>query len=115
MKRCSPEPGHKYAGVVSIKHVYEIAKFKIDEINCAHFTMREMCINVLNAAKRCGIKVVKHDLDSDELGEFLEERAKVNQKELEEVAQRRAAKMMRTAAAAAAAAASTQTPATTKK
>lgn len=95
------EPGNKIAGIVSLKHVYEIAKFKIDDINCAHFDMKQMCINVLNSANRCGIKVVKNDIDPIELGEFLEERNKINQKELSEIAEKRAAKMMRSAAAAA--------------
>lgn len=58
------EPGHKVAGVISLKHVYEIAKFKNDDINCAGFTIKEMCINVLKAANRAGVKVVPHDLGS---------------------------------------------------
>jgi large subunit ribosomal protein L11 len=62
IKRASMEPGKKVAGVVSIKHVYEIAKFKNDDINCASFSLQEMCINVINAANRAGIKIVHRDL-----------------------------------------------------
>lgn len=109
VKRCSAEPGHKIAGIVSLKHVYEIARFKHDDINCAHFSMKQMCQNVLNTANRCGIKVVRGDVDPNELGEFLAERARINQKEVEEIAEKRAAKMMRSSAAAAAASA-TATP-----
>lgn len=109
------EPGHKYSGIVSLKHVYEIAKFKHDDINCAHFSMKQMCINVLNTANRCGIKVVKEDLDANELGEFLAEREKISQKEVSDIAERRAAKMMRSSAVAAAAAAAAQANAAAKK
>lgn len=67
--------------------------------------MKQMCISVINTANRCGIKVVKSDLDPVELGEFLEKRREIEKKEIEEIAEKRAAKMMRSSAAAAAAAA----------
>jgi len=89
------EPGHKVAGVVSIKHVYEIAKFKITDINCAHMDLKQMCIKVLNSANRTGIKVVKHDLDPSELKEFLDARKKVEESELKLLTEKKAAKMMR--------------------
>ena len=62
IKRASMEPGRKVAGVISIKHVYEIAKFKNEDINCESFSLKEMCINVLKVCHRAGIKVVPHDL-----------------------------------------------------
>lgn len=95
------EPGRKVAGVVSIKHVYEIAKFKLEDINCAHMSLKEMCIKVINSANRAGIKVVKHDLDPVELKEFLEQREELEKQELKELTDKRAAKLMRSANAAA--------------
>jgi large subunit ribosomal protein L11 len=89
------QPGHNVAGVISVKHVYEIAKYKLDDINCAHMNIKEMCIRVINAANRAGIKVVKHDLDPVELKEFLDERANIEKKELQELLEKKAAKMMR--------------------
>ena len=103
VKRCSVEPGGKVAGVVSLKHVYEIAKFKQEDVNCAHLSLKQMCISVINTANRSGIKVVKHDLDPNELAEFLDERKRIEQAEITQIAEKRAAKMMRSAAAAAAA------------
>lgn len=94
-------PGQKVAGVLSIKHVYEIAKFKLEDVNCAHMSLKEMCIKVLNSANRAGIKVVKHDLDSAELEEFLNQRQEIEKQELQELADKRAAKMMRAAKKAA--------------
>jgi large subunit ribosomal protein L11 len=89
------------AGILSIKHIYEIAKFKNEDINCAHLSIKQMCIKVIDAANSCGIKIVKHDLDPKELKEFLEERKEQTQKEIESIAEKRAAKLMRTAAIAA--------------
>jgi len=104
------EPGHQVAGVISLKHVYEIAKFKSNEINCAHKSMKELCINVINTANRNGIKIVKDDIDPEELAEFLEKRALINEEEVKIIAEKKAAKLMRAAnvAAAAAAAASAE-------
>ena len=64
IKRASMEPGRKIAGVISIKHVYAIAKYKNEDINCAAFSMEEMCINILKACHRSGIKVVHSDLSN---------------------------------------------------
>ena len=93
------------AGFITLKHVYEIAKFKIDDINCAHYSLERMCINVLNTARTCGVKVVKGDLDPKELGEFLQAREEVVKKEKAELVEKRTAKLMRASNAAAATAA----------
>lgn len=101
IKRASMEPGRKVAGVISVKHVYEIAKFKHEDINCAHLNIKEMCIKVINSANRAGIKVVKHDLNPNELEEFLREREAIEKQELKDLTEKRAAKLMRSTAAAA--------------
>ncbi len=109
IKRASMEPGHKVAGIVSMKHVYEIAKFKIQDINCAHLSLKEMCIKVINVANRAGIKVVKDDINPVELKEFLEKRRMIEEAEKVELVEKKAAKSMRASAAAAAASASATT------
>jgi large subunit ribosomal protein L11 len=103
VKRASMEPGRKIAGVVSIKHVYEIAKFKSEDINCKHMSIRDLCIRVLNSANRCGIKVVHQDLNPIELSEFLAQRKSLEEQELNDIAEKRASKRMKAASAAAAA------------
>ena len=95
------QPGRTVAGVISIKHVYEIAKYKLDDINCAHMDIKEMCIKVINSANRAGIKIVKHDIDPVELKEFLDERANIEKLELQELLDKKSAKMMRAAKKAA--------------
>ena len=109
IRRGSMEPGRTTVGVVSIKHVYEIAKFKIQDIYCAQFSLREMCIRVLNVANMDGIKVVKHDLDANELREFLAKRAEIEKAEIASLAEKKAARMMKASATAAAAAAAAKT------
>lgn len=103
IKRSSMEPGHKVGGVISLKHVYEIAKFKQEDINCSHFSLEEMCVKIIASAYRSGIKVVKEDLEPTELEEFLQARAKAQENELKDIAEKRAAKLMRAANLAAAA------------
>jgi large subunit ribosomal protein L11 len=93
------QAGRQIAGVVSVKHVYEIAKLKIEDINCAHMGLQEMCHKVVDCANRCGIKVVNHDLDPEELREFLTQRKETEKKELQEIAEKKAARMMKAAAA----------------
>ena len=103
IKRASMEPGKRIAGVISLKHVYEIAKFKSEDINCAHRSLEELCVSVINTANRSGIKVVQQDLDPQELKEFLDERKNIELLEIKDIEERRAAKLMRASAAAAAA------------
>jgi large subunit ribosomal protein L11 len=109
IKRASMEPGNKVAGIVSIKHVYEIAKFKLQDINCAHLSLKEMCIKIINSANRAGIKVVKEDINPAELKEFLEKRRMIEEAEKQELVEKKAAKAMRASAAAAAASAASST------
>lgn len=105
IKRASMLPGQTFGGVISLKHVYEIAKFKNEDINCAHYSLKEMCIKVINTANRAGIKIVKEDIDPTELSEFLAERKTIEEREKTELAEKKAAKLMRAAAASQAAAA----------
>jgi large subunit ribosomal protein L11 len=95
ISRASMEPGHKVAGVISLKHIYEIAKFKITDKNCAHMDLKQMCIKVINTANRAGIKIIKHDLDPAELKEFLDARKQIEDNELKLLTEKKAAKMMR--------------------
>lgn len=105
--------GKEVAGFITLKHVYEIANHKLDDINCAGYTLQQMCINVINVARMAGIKVLKHDIDPAELDEFLKRRDEINKQQRTELAEKRAAKLMRAANAAAAAAAAAS--ATTSK
>ena len=50
-------PGHQTCGVITLKHVYEIAKIKADEPAYATQSLEQVCNNIIGVAIRMGIKV----------------------------------------------------------
>lgn len=67
--------GKEFAGMVTLKHIYEIAKIKQDP-GLDIKPLRKICRYVIGTAKSSGIKVVK-DIDLKEYAEFLKERAAI--------------------------------------
>lgn len=63
------------AGYITLKHVYEIAKIKQEDYRNVMKTMEQMCNEVVQAARTCGILVVRN-LDPIEYEQFLQERKK---------------------------------------
>ena len=57
--------GRELAGMISIKHVYEIAKVKAQDPNLDGCPMDNICKQIIGQARSLGIKVVKH-LDAEE-------------------------------------------------
>lgn len=101
-------PSTEISGIITLKHVFEIAKFVHDENAFAHMDLQQVCISVINKARRAGIKVIKEDLDSDEYKKFLDERKKIEEAQLKEISDKRNAKLMRAAAPVATAATPTK-------
>lgn len=68
----------KICGKITHKHVYEIAKVKIQQenIKIRSITMKEMCELIANQAWKMGIKV-QRTLDADEYKIFLDEQEKM--------------------------------------
>lgn len=95
IQRGAMYPNKEVAGMVSLKHIYEIAAIKIQDPPNALMTMQQMCVALIGSARSCGIKVVR-DLKADEYKEFLEERAKVVEAQKQELNEKREAKMLRT-------------------
>lgn len=81
-------------GMITRKHVYEIALIKSKDEYWQEFDLQEICDVVIDYAYRCGIKVVDH-LDPEEYGKFLKERAEIVRKELEEIQAAKEAKLLR--------------------
>ncbi len=102
VRRGSMKPSVEYCGIITLKHVYEIAKFKHTDENHAHLTLEQLCIRVIKAARESGIKVIPHNLNADEYADFLMKRKAVEQLQIKELSDRRAAKLMRSSATAAA-------------
>ncbi|KRY37484.1 putative 39S ribosomal protein L11, mitochondrial, partial [Trichinella spiralis] len=82
------------AGMVTLKHVYEIAKVKQQEPVYLGVPLRQMCQTVMYYAQSCKIKVVR-DIDPVEYHEFLKKREELVIKEMEELQSKRQAKIYR--------------------
>ena len=103
-------PGREIAGIITLKHVFEIAKFIHDQNAFAHEDLQHVCMSVVKKARKAGIKVIKEDLNPEEYKKFLAERKILEDVQMKEIAEKRAAKLMR-AAATPATPAATSTPA----
>uniref|UniRef100_A0AC34QUR1 Mitochondrial ribosomal protein L11 n=1 Tax=Panagrolaimus sp. JU765 TaxID=591449 RepID=A0AC34QUR1_9BILA len=85
------------AGILSVKHLYEIAKIKSRDKTLVGVPLQEICQMLVKTCRTMGIKVQYEDLDPVEYGKFLEERREIIAKQLQEWADKKAAKMLRTA------------------
>lgn len=95
-ERGAVNPRNEVAGKITVKHVYEIAKIKSQDPIYDCVPIQKICEDVIKYARTCGIKVV-HRLDEKEYSEFLEERKKIVQQQLQEIEEKRQARMLRTA------------------
>lgn len=95
VQRGAMYPGKEISGKITLKHLYEIAKIKIQDPPNALKTMEQMCEQLVGIARTCGIQVVK-DLNEEEYKEFIEERQKVVEEQKRELQEKRDAKMLRT-------------------
>ncbi|XP_047631147.1 39S ribosomal protein L11, mitochondrial isoform X1 [Phacochoerus africanus] len=92
---CSFLPGKEVAGLVTLKHVYEIARIKAqdDAFALQDVPLSSVVRSIIGSARSLGIRVVK-DLSSEELAAFQKERALflAAQREADLAAQAEAAK-----------------------
>lgn len=95
IQRCSTNKD-EVAGMITIKHVYEIAKIKQQDPQWQSEPIEKVCQFVLKAARSCRIKVV-HRLDPKEYAEFLVERKKIEEQQLKEIEEAKMAVVTRTA------------------
>lgn len=87
--------GREVSGIVTLKHIYEIAKIKQEDPGMDVKPLQEICRNIIGTAKSCGIKVVQ-SLDSKEYAEFLTERAAIVEEQKKQLQEKKEAKMLRT-------------------
>lgn len=73
ISRAAMEPGREVAGRITHRHLYEIAKIKIQDPCNALLTLKQMCDCLVGIARSCGIEIVRH-LDADEYRRFLDGR-----------------------------------------
>ncbi|KAI1732757.1 ribosomal protein l11, RNA binding domain-containing protein [Ditylenchus destructor] len=83
-------------GMLSVKHIYEIAKFKEKDVELDGVPLQDICQRLVNTCNILGIKVQNEDLEPDELRKFLEERKQVVAKQIKEEQELEAQKVLRT-------------------
>lgn len=62
LARAANQPGHDVAGVISLKHLYEIAKVKQRDI--PHIALESLVRNLLSTCRSMGVKVVARPEDA---------------------------------------------------
>lgn len=94
IERGTMKPGHEIAGKITYRHLYEIAKIKLQDPPNALLSHQEMTQMLVGVARTCGVEIVRH-LDPDEYGKFLEERKVIVAQQKKEIEEAREAKMLR--------------------
>lgn len=61
------------AGKITFKHLYEIAKIKMEDPPNALLSLQEMCQMLVGIARTCGIEIVR-EIDPVEYAQFLKDR-----------------------------------------
>ncbi|KAK5648484.1 hypothetical protein RI129_003376 [Pyrocoelia pectoralis] len=95
IQRGAMKVGHEVSGKVSLKHIYEIAKIKMQDPPLQIRTHENVCLMLCGVARSLGLEVVK-DLDPIEYGEFLKERAGIVEQQKKELQEKKEAKLLRT-------------------
>ncbi|KAF5280350.1 hypothetical protein FQR65_LT03159 [Abscondita terminalis] len=95
IQRGAMKVGHEISGKVTLKHIYEIAKIKIEDPPLQVRSLESICLMLCGIAKSLGVEVV-HNLDATEYGEFLQERVKIIEEQKKELQEKKEAKMLRT-------------------
>lgn len=95
IQRGAMKVGHEVSGKITLKHIYEIAKIKIEDPPLQVRTLEGICLMLCGIARSLGLEVVKN-LDAKEYGEFLKERAAIVEQQKKELQEKKEAKMLRT-------------------
>lgn len=88
------KPGHEIAGKITLRHLYEIAKIKLQDPPNALLTHKQMCQMLVGIARSCGVEVVRN-MDPDEYAKFLAERKIIIAQQKAALEEEREAKMLR--------------------
>ncbi|VVC40550.1 Ribosomal protein L11/L12,Ribosomal protein L11, bacterial-type,Ribosomal protein L11, C-terminal,Ribosomal [Cinara cedri] len=88
-------PKKETAGMVTLKHIYEIAAIKQTDENLEFRSLEDICKMLIGTARSLGVKVVK-EIDPDEYQQFLEDRSVVLEERKKELQELKESKMLRT-------------------
>ena len=81
--------------MITRKHVYEIAKIKQEDELWQEFDLKDICDIIIEKAYMMGVRIVDN-LDPEEYGQFMKERAEIVAQEKAEIQAAREAKLLRT-------------------
>ncbi|XP_045477960.1 39S ribosomal protein L11, mitochondrial-like [Harmonia axyridis] len=95
IQKASLKGGDEIAGMITLKHVYEIAKTKQDDPTLQIKSLQQICEMICGIARSCGMKIFKN-LDAEEYAEFLEQRKLYVEEVRKELQEKKEAKMLRT-------------------
>lgn len=88
------KPGHEVAGKITYRHLYEIAKIKLQDPPNALLDHQQMCQMLVGVCRTCGVEIVR-ELDPVDYGKFLEKRKIVIAEQKAAIEEAREAKMLR--------------------
>lgn len=88
------QAGHEVAGKITLRHLYEIAKIKLQDPPNALRTEQEMTQMLVGVARSCGVEVVRN-LNAQEYADFLTERKIIVAQQKAAKEEEREAKMLR--------------------
>jgi len=96
LDRGAMKNGSEVAGIISLKHVYEIAKIKSQDHLYDCVPMQKICADVIHSAFTCGVKVVPR-VTEQEIARLQDQRKVVVEQQIAELEEKRQAKLLRTA------------------
>lgn len=96
IERGAMYPKQEIAGYITLRHLYEIAKIKLEDPPNALLTHQQMCQMLVGVARSCGVVIVR-ELKAEDYAKFLEERKLVIRQQRAELQEKRDAKMLRAA------------------
>ncbi|VDM14641.1 unnamed protein product [Wuchereria bancrofti] len=96
IRRGATCPREEISGMITVKHIYEIAKIKAADKCLLGVPLKLICEQLIKTAHTIGLKVVRGNLDPVEYRKFLEERKVVVDRELKKIEEEKAAKVLRT-------------------
>ncbi|KAI6181825.1 Ribosomal protein L11 domain protein [Aphelenchoides besseyi] len=92
LKRAAGITRDETAGIISVKHIYEIAKIKSKDKVLVGVPLKHICMQLIKTCNNMGIKVQYEDLDPTTLQAFLDERRDVVKAQLQAFADKKSSK-----------------------
>nr|CDS29626.1 mitochondrial ribosomal protein l11 [Hymenolepis microstoma] len=104
-KKGAATPGTEISGQLTLKHIYEIACLKKDDVNLKTWSLQAICASLISEAHRVGIQVLSREEEAELRGdpktaaanyaEFLRKRDEEVAQRKKDLDEKKQAKMMR--------------------